>query len=85
MLAGSVFHAEQDWTGYKSDFLVYPVKKRVFFLKKHFEVALTPNYLTNDYKILGEEKNAFLVADTQLYKRLCPSVRRSVGPSVGPS
>ena len=31
----------------------------------------------------------FLVADTQLYKRLCPSVRRSVGPSVrwsvGPS
>ena len=24
----------------------------------------------------------FLVADTQLYKRLCPSVRRSVGPSV---
>ena len=29
---------------------------------------------------------AFLVADTQLYKRLCwsvgPSVRRSVGPSV---
>ena len=31
----------------------------------------------------------FLVADTQLYKRLCPSVSRSVGPSVrrsvGPS
>ena len=27
----------------------------------------------------------FLVADTQLYKRLCPSVRRSVGRSVGPS
>jgi len=25
----------------------------------------------------------FLVADTQLYKRLCPSVRWSVGPSVG--
>ena len=25
---------------------------------------------------------AFLVADTQLYKRLCPSVRPSVGPSV---
>ena len=24
----------------------------------------------------------FLVADTQLYKRLCPSVRPSVGPSV---
>ena len=24
----------------------------------------------------------FLVADTQLYKRLCPSVGRSVGPSV---
>ena len=24
----------------------------------------------------------FLVADTQLYKRLCPSVRRSVGRSV---
>ena len=27
----------------------------------------------------------FLVADTQLYKRLCPSVRPSVRPSVGPS
>ena len=27
----------------------------------------------------------FLVADTQLYKRLCPSVRWSVGPSVRPS
>ena len=27
----------------------------------------------------------FLVADTQLYKRLCPSVRRSIGPWVGPS
>ena len=26
----------------------------------------------------------FLVADTQLYKSLCPSVRRSVRPSVGP-
>ena len=26
-----------------------------------------------------------LVADTQLYKRLCPSVRRSVGLSVDPS
>ena len=24
----------------------------------------------------------FLVADTQLYKRLCPSIRRSVHPSV---
>ena len=24
--------------------------------------------------------SAFLVADTQLYKRLCPSVRPSVGP-----
>ena len=33
--------------------------------------------------------STFLVADTQLYKRLCPSVRPSVGPlvrwSVGPS
>ena len=27
----------------------------------------------------------FLVADTPLYKRLCPSVCWSVGPSVGPS
>ena len=26
----------------------------------------------------------FLVADTQLYKRLCPSVGPSVGPSVRP-
>ena len=25
----------------------------------------------------------FLVADTQLYKRLCPSIGPSVGPSVG--
>ena len=40
---GSVFRAEQDWMGYMSDFLVYPVKKRVFSPKKHFEVALTPN------------------------------------------
>ena len=29
-------------------------------------------------------QRAFLVADTQLYKRLCPSVRPSVGWSVGP-
>ena len=29
-------------------------------------------------------KLAFLVADTYLYKRLCPSVRWSVGRSVGP-
>ena len=29
--------------------------------------------------------NIFLVADTQLYKRLCPSVRRLVGWSVGRS
>ena len=28
--------------------------------------------------------HAFLVADTQLFKRLCPSVGWSVGPSVGP-
>ena len=27
----------------------------------------------------------FLVADLQLYKRLCPSVRPLVHPSVGPS
>ena len=27
----------------------------------------------------------FLVADTQLYKRLCPSVGPSIGPSVRPS
>ena len=25
---------------------------------------------------------AFLVADTQLYTRLCPSIHQSVGPSV---
>ena len=30
-------------------------------------------------------ERVFLVADTQLYKRLCPSVRPSVRPSVGPS
>ena len=40
---GSVFCAEQDWTGYKSDFLVDPVKKRVFSKKKHFEVTLMPS------------------------------------------
>ena len=28
-----------------------------------------------------DESFPFLVADTQLYKRLCPSVRPSVGPS----
>ena len=33
----------------------------------------------------GDGDNGFLVADTQLYKRLCPSVRPSVRPSVGPS
>ena len=42
-LNGAVFRAEQDWTGYTSDFLVYPVKKRVFSPKKHFQVTLTPN------------------------------------------
>ena len=40
---GSVFRAEQDWTGYTSDFLVYPIKKRVFSPRKHFKVTLTPN------------------------------------------
>ena len=30
----------------------------------------------------SQSKCAFLVADTQLYKSLCPSVRRSVGRSV---
>ena len=30
-------------------------------------------------------ERVFLVADTQLYKRLCPSVRWSVGPLVRPS
>ena len=34
---------------------------------------------------MNRPKLPFLVADTQLYKRLCPSVRLSVGPSVGPS
>ena len=29
--------------------------------KKNFEVALTPNELTDDYKILGEEKYAFFL------------------------
>ena len=29
--------------------------------------------------------NSFLDASSHLYKRVCPSVRRSVGPSVGPS
>ena len=58
---GSVFRAEQDWTGYTSDFLVYPGKKTRFFPKKNFEVALTPNLSTNDYKILGKEKYAFFL------------------------
>ena len=31
--------------------------------------------------LLDHPFKAFLVADTQLYKRLCPSVGRSVGPS----
>ena len=42
-------------------FLVYPIQKRVFSSKKHFEEALTPNELTDDYKILGEEKYAFFL------------------------
>ena len=32
-----------------------------FFHKKNFEVALMPNELTDDYKILGEEKYAFFL------------------------
>ena len=37
-------------------------------------------HLTTIWKV-----NEFLVADTQLYKRLCPSIGPSVRPSVGPS
>ena len=33
----------------------------------------------------NENSDSFLVADTQLYKRLCPSVCRLVGWSVGRS
>ena len=47
--------------GYTSDFLVYPIQKRVFSQKKHFKVALTPNELMDDYEILGEEKYAFFL------------------------
>jgi len=38
---------------------VYPFQKRVFSPKKHFEVTLTPNKLTDRYKILGEGKYVF--------------------------
>ena len=31
---GSVFRVEEDWTGYTSDFLVYPMKKGVLKKKK---------------------------------------------------
>ena len=34
--------------------------------------------------ILEQRKTSFLDATTHLYKRSCPSIRRSVGPSVGP-
>ena len=34
--------------------------------------------------IIQMKRRHFLVADTQLYKRLCPSVGPSVGPLVGP-
>ena len=43
------------------DFLVDPMKKRVFSPKKHFKVVLTPNELTDDNKNLGEEKYAFFL------------------------
>ena len=70
MHTGSVFCAEQDWTGYTSDFLVYPVNKCVFSPKKHFEVALTPNKLTDCYEILGEEKYAFFSTCMQNFSKI---------------
>ena len=40
-------------------------------------------FLKMDHNIeqLFCQTKTFLVADTQLYKRLCPSIRPSVGPS----
>ena len=35
--------------------------------------------------VLSVDSPCFLDASSHLYKRVCPSVRRSVGPSVGPS
>ena len=35
--------------------------------------------------LIIEFNSSFLDASTHLYERLCPLVRRSVGPSVGPS
>ena len=43
-------------------------------------VIKTTSYSTTDYAL-----SRFLVADTQLYKRLCPSLGRPVGRLVGPS
>ena len=43
-------------------------------------VAVPSNRLSHDQP--GDIRVFFLVADSQLYKRLCPSVGPSVGPSV---
>ena len=49
--------------------------------------CLIPLYFSHSYhplSILVSTAPVFLDAPSHLYKRSCPSVRRSVGPSVGP-
>ena len=60
-IRGQFFVLNKTRRGTRLIFLVYPFQKRVFLPKKHFEMALTPNQLTDDCKILGEEKYAFFL------------------------
>ena len=54
-----------------------------------FEMSLFSGAVETGYNVLFTSITniiaaPFLVADTQLYKSLCPSVRRSVRPSIRP-
>ena len=49
----------------------------------YFYVCITWNKTIRKFLIhFGHCEFEFLVADKRLYKRLCPSVRQSIGPSV---
>ena len=57
-----------------------PVLSIAYMLLSCFQPILGLDYIFSSFcLILG---GCFLVADTQLYKRLCPSIGRSVGWSV---
>ena len=57
------------------------VLNKQFFCLFGKEIGSKQTILDEEEK--EEERKRFLVADTQLYKRLCPSVRPLVGRSVG--